>query len=237
MLKPEIGLVIFDCDGVLIDSEIISGRILISLLGEIGVDVDFGYVQRHFLGRSFTKVAAEIRGSFGKNLAPDFEDRYRRKLAAAFAADLRPMAGVEEVLGQIGTMYCMATSSSPARARISLELSGLARYFGERVYTASQVSLGKPAPDLFLHAAAAMGVPPNQCLVIEDSKPGVEAALAAGMKVLRFVGGSHMKSLGESIAAEIPDVLSLHSWEEFFEIVPELRQRRFAGGKRNVGQD
>jgi HAD superfamily hydrolase (TIGR01509 family) len=224
--KPaEIHLVIFDCDGVLIDSELISGSILIRLLGEVGVTVDAAYVQRHFLGRSFAKVAAEIRESFRCNLAADFEERYRRELAAAFAKELRPVAGVEAVLVQMGVPFCMATSSSPQRAAMSLELSGLAHHFDKRVFTSSQVANGKPAPDLFLYAASAMGVAPDRCLVIEDSSPGIEAAVAAGMKVWRFVGASHLRELQRPVGGKMARVPEFRDWADFFRLVPGLQSQ------------
>jgi HAD superfamily hydrolase (TIGR01509 family) len=230
----EIRLVIFDCDGVLIDSEILSGQILIELLGEIGVQVDFEFVQRNFLGRSFTKVAAEIRESFGKKLAPDFEERYRAQLAAVFKTELKPIPGIERILDEIGVHYCMATSSSPARAKMSLELSGLAHYFGDRYFTASQVARGKPAPDLFLYAASAMEVAPVNCLVIEDSTPGIDAALAAGMLALRFVGGSHMRNRQNAGGSAVPHVIEFNDWHEFFRIAPQLRRQTAPAGHGDV---
>jgi HAD superfamily hydrolase (TIGR01509 family) len=234
LYDPEIRLVIFDCDGVLIDSEILSGQILIELLGEIGVQVDFDFVQRNFLGRSFTKVAAEIRESFGTKLAPDFEERYRAQLAAVFKTGLKPIPGIERILGEIGVRYCMATSSSPARAKMSLELSGLAHYFGDRYFTASQVARGKPAPDLFLYAASAMEVAPENCLVIEDSDPGIDAAIAAGMLAFRFTGGSHMRNGQKAGGNAMPNVVEFNDWREFYRIAPQLRRQTAPAGHADV---
>ncbi|PWW02054.1 HAD superfamily hydrolase (TIGR01509 family) [Hoeflea marina] len=216
-------LVIFDCDGVLIDSEIISSRVLIRLLGDVGVHVDHAHVQRHFLGRSWPKVAAEIRIQYGLTLGTEFEERYRSDLLAAFETELRPVDGVEAVIAGLGVKSCVATSSSPKRARRSLELAGLAASFGEHVFTASQVANGKPAPDLFLYAAQSMGVAPEACLVIEDSRPGVEAARAAGMPVWRFIGASHMRGLDIAGPDDADGIRHFSRWAEFFELEPYLR--------------
>lgn len=225
MRDDAIDLVIFDCDGVLIDSEVISARILVEQLGRVGVHVDFPYVQKHFLGRSWTKVAAEVRISYGLDLDSDFEERYRSELLAAFETELRAMPGVDAVIDELGVTSCVATSSSPKRARRSLFLSGLAPRFGERLFTASQVRNGKPAPDLFLFTADSMDVDPARCLVIEDSMPGVVAARAAGMQVLRFVGGSHLKGLEQGELDQNGTLAVFDKWTQFFEMAPHLRKR------------
>ena len=218
MLEGSIDLVIFDCDGVLIDSEVISARILIGQLGRVGVHVDFPYVQKNFLGRSWTKVAAEVRINYGLDLSSDFEERYRSELLAAFETELRTVEGIEGVLDQIGVSYCVATSSSPKRARRSLELSGLSRYFGDRLFTASQVKIGKPAPDLFLFTAREMGARPERCLVIEDSMPGILSAKAAGMEVWRFTGASHLKGLDRQELDQGGTLTVFDKWRQFFEM-------------------
>lgn len=142
MHKSKVELVIFDCDGVLIDSEVISGNILIEQLGAVGIDVDFDYVQQHFLGRSFPWVVSEIGTRFGIALPPEFEDRYRQDLLAAFESGLRTVDGVEDVLRSLAVDACVATSSSPRRVERSLELVGLAGRFGGNVFTASEVDYG-----------------------------------------------------------------------------------------------
>ena len=232
MTSRDIELVIFDCDGVLIDSEIISARILISQLAAVGVNVDFAYVQKNFLGRSWTKVAAEVRVSYGLDLDSGFEESYRNELLTAFETELRPVTGVEAVLEGIGVAFCVATSSSPKRVRRSLELSGLAPFFGDRLFTASQVQNGKPAPDLFFLAAETMGVPPRNCLVIEDSIPGIRAAHAAGMGVWRFTGASHLRGQEFEPVDGIGDITVFDNWAGFFEMVPELKKKL----KVNAGQ-
>lgn len=184
-------LVIFDCDGVLIDSEVISARTLVELAAEAGIVFDAAYVAARFLGRSFPTVARAIAETWGRPLPPGFEAEYRARLLRRFEGELRPTPGAADALRRCAVPSCVATSSSPERARRSLEAAGLAALVG-RVFTASEVARGKPAPDLFLHAARRMGADPARCLVIEDSAPGLRAARAAGMDVAFFAGGSHL---------------------------------------------
>jgi HAD superfamily hydrolase (TIGR01509 family) len=193
MMEPD--LIIFDCDGVLIDSEVISARQLIAELAAYGVEMDMAFVSRHFLGRSYPVVLKEVRERWGVALPDRFETDYRARLLAAFSRDLKVMPGVFEAVRALRVPYCLATSSSPERMRRSLEITGLSVLFEGRCFTASEVARGKPAPDLFLHVAARYGVDPARCLVIEDSFNGVRAGLAAGMQVCRYVGGSHLAGL------------------------------------------
>ncbi len=215
-------LVIFDCDGVLIDSEIISAKMLVAELAGMGVEIDLDYVVRHFLGRSYPTVMKMIRADFGVALPDTFEVQYRTRLMAAFESGLRPMPGAAAVLSAMTTPWCVATSSSEPRARRSLEIAGLAGLVGERLFTAGLVAQGKPAPDLFLLAAERMGAAPGRCLVIEDSLNGILAARAAGMAVWRFTGGSN---LGGAPAEEPKDASPdrrFASWAEFAEIGAKL---------------
>lgn len=188
-----IELVIFDCDGVLIDSEVISAAMLIRELADHGVRIDADYVVRHFLGRSYPTVLATIRRDFDITLPTDFEAQYRARLLAAFETDLKVVPGIERVLRGMRLPWCVATSSSQSRAERSLQIAGLDALVDKRLFTAGMVANGKPAPDLFLLAARIMGTAPDRCLVIEDSLNGVRAARAAGMRVWRFTGGAHLR--------------------------------------------
>jgi HAD superfamily hydrolase (TIGR01509 family) len=223
MAKRVPRLLILDCDGVLIDSEIISARMLVAELSRLGVQIDLPYVSQHFLGRSYPTVMATIRREFGLDLPPEFETRYREALLEAFGRELKIMPGVADMLDDLSVPTCVATSSSPRRVEMSLRLVGLWDRLAPHIFTASEVSRGKPAPDLFLHAAARMGAAPQDCLVIEDSLTGVRAALAAGMKVWRFTGGSHM---GPDTPPEPEDARPHHrfaSFGDFYRIAPDLR--------------
>ncbi|WP_439271970.1 HAD family hydrolase [Pseudochrobactrum sp. HB0163] len=197
----------FDCDGVLIDSEIISANMLIEELAKFEIHIDRPYVAKHFLGRSYPTVFSTIRADFGVELPASFETHYREQLLKAFDKMLKIIPGVEPVLREMILPWCVATSSSLPRAEKSLELTGLRALVGERLFTASMVANGKPAPDLFLYAAKEMCVAPGRCLVIEDSLNGIRAARAAGMKVWYFMGGSHMKGQEFNESADLrPDL-------------------------------
>jgi HAD superfamily hydrolase (TIGR01509 family) len=218
--------VIFDCDGVLIDSEVISARIMIEELARENVEIDFAYFQQNFLGRGFAKVSADIRANSGQTISDDFESRYRSKLLNTFEKQLRQMPGIMSVLDTLSLPYCVATSSSQTRVHNSLRITDLARYFGENVFTASQVEHGKPAPDLFLLAAAEMRVDPINCLVIEDSQTGIEAALRAHMPVWRFTGGSHMKDYvprGDEKTLAIP---TFDNWAAFPDMLSQATSKQ-----------
>lgn len=221
----DIGLVILDCDGVLVDSEIISARMLIAELADFGLSIDMDFVARHFLGRSYPVVLEEVRRNFGVDLPPDFETRYRARLLAAFDREMRVMPDVEAAIRDMAVPVCVATSSSPLRVAHSLRLVGLWERLGPVCFTASEVRNGKPAPDLFLHAAARMGVSPDRALVIEDSITGVKAGLAAGMTVWRFIGGSHLAPEPEPEPEGARPHLRFDRFATFFDRAPELRTR------------
>ena len=191
MAQPD--LIIFDCDGVLIDSEPISCRTDAACLAEIGIAISAEEIMDRYLGISAAAMFADIEARTGRSLPADFADTLRGRIAAAFETDLMPMQGVEAALHLLPVRRCVASSSAPERLRHSLSLTGLLRYFAPHVFSATQVPRGKPAPDLFLFAATAMQAAPEACLVVEDSVPGVQAALAAGMRVIGFTGGGHCR--------------------------------------------
>lgn len=191
---PAFDLVIFDCDGVLVDSELLSARVLMAQLAELDIGLNLEQFRSEFLGRSFASAAVRLKLRTGRDLPPNFAPDYFIRLNALFATDLRPMAGVEQVLKSLAVQNCVASGSIPPRLDFSLKVCGLDTHFGTHVYSAAVVKNAKPAPDLFLHAAAAHGVPPSRCLVLEDSEMGVRAAHAAHMTVWHFAGGSHVKA-------------------------------------------
>jgi HAD superfamily hydrolase (TIGR01509 family) len=217
-------LVIFDCDGVLIDSEIISTSVLVEELARHGITIEVSHVLEHFIGHPYAVVAEKIAAIAGVPLPASFESAYRALLAQRFEAELRPMPGILDVLDALAVPYCAATSSSAERARQSLRAAGLAERFGERVYTVSMVARPKPAPDLFLHAAAAMGAEPKDCLVIEDSDLGIAAAQAAGMRAWQFTGGGHYAASHRRPSPAIKPDRSFHDMADFFQAAPHLRR-------------
>src|SRR5882672_3465228 len=191
MIKPD--LIIFDCDGVLIDSEVLSCRCLSEVLAGSGINLGVEQALDLFLGRSMAAVLQHYAGS-GQLIAEKFSTELTAKVRESFLSGLCPIAGVSAVLEDLQIPSCVASSSDFDRVSFSLSLTGLAPYFDSRLYTAEMVERGKPAPDLFLHAAAGMRADPRRTLVIEDSVSGVTAAKAAGMTVWGFVGGSHYQS-------------------------------------------
>lgn len=191
MTRPPTALVIFDCDGVLVDSEPIALRMLVEMLAEAGVPLDAAAVSDRFLGRSLASTRALLTEEFGLTLTDAALEDMRLKLYAAFGAELAPIPGVAETLPRLAMPFCVASSSQTERIRLSLDLTGLLPAFEGAIFSASEVANGKPAPDLFLHAAARMGVDPAACLVVEDSPAGVAAGRAAGMRVVGFLGGGH----------------------------------------------
>jgi HAD superfamily hydrolase (TIGR01509 family) len=186
-------LIIFDCDGVLIDSEVLACRTDAACLAEIGIAMSTEEILDRYLGVSASDMFADIELRHGRALPSGFPEMVRGRIATAFEADLKPMEGVEAALQTLPSRRCVASSSAPARVRQSLSLTGLLRYFDPHVFSATQVAHSKPAPDLFLFAADAMQAAPGRCLVVEDSVAGVCAAVAAGMRVVGFTGGTHCR--------------------------------------------
>ena len=184
-------LVIFDCDGVLVDSEVLSCRCLVEVLGRYGVPISLGEAFDRFLGRSSTAVEEYFLAITGSPLPLEFHSALYEYLSASYRSSLQLMPHIRAVLDAVDCAYCLASSSDADRVRMTLAVTGLDRYFGERVYTAAMVAHGKPAPDLFLLAAAKMRGCAAETLVIEDSVNGVVAGKAAGMTVWGFTGGSH----------------------------------------------
>lgn len=186
-------LIIFDCDGVLVDSELLSCRCLSEVLAEFDFQLSVEQALALFLGRS-TKAIEQHYRDLGQVLPDEFLPRLKARVLETFAAALQPIPGVGAMLSELKVPRCVASSSDLDRVSLSLDVTGLAPHFGGHLYTAQMVRHGKPAPDLFLHAAGKMQASPSRTLVIEDSVSGVQAARAAGMMVWGFVGGSHYRA-------------------------------------------
>jgi HAD superfamily hydrolase (TIGR01509 family) len=185
-------LILFDCDGVLVDSEAIACRVELAYLAELGHPIGAEEFHRRAVGRSEKDGKAMLEALWGRPLPADFIERNRALALAAFEVELQPVPGIRRVLEGLGTQHrCVASSSAPPRIARSLALAGLADFFGDHIFSAAEVPRGKPAPDLFLHAASRMAVDPAACLVVEDSVPGIAAAKAAGMAAIGFTAGSH----------------------------------------------
>ncbi|TKA13133.1 HAD family hydrolase [Actinacidiphila oryziradicis] len=193
-------LIIFDNDGVLVDSEPISNRILADYLTELGHPTTYEDSIRDYMGAALHRVHDTVLERSGLRLPDDFDETLHQRVFEAFRRDLRPVAGVAEALEKLdadGIPYCVASSGSHERIRVALRTTGLYERFGEeRIFSSQDVGRGKPAPDLFLHAAGAMGFEAHRCAVVEDSPLGAQAARAAGMDVYGFTAMTPEAKLG-----------------------------------------
>jgi HAD superfamily hydrolase (TIGR01509 family) len=182
-------LVIFDCDGVLIDSERLAVKVDVQVLRELGWPLTEAEVIERFVGRSDRDGRAMIETHLGRKLPEGFDEALEHRYRETFATALTPVDGVLEALDRIAVPMCVASSGTHDHLRYTLGVTGLYQRFAGRIFSADDVENGKPAPDLFLHAATQMAAKPRHCVVIEDSRPGVQAARAAGMRVLAYAGG------------------------------------------------
>ncbi|MGW1835649.1 HAD family hydrolase [Streptomyces sp. BBFR2] len=210
-------LVIFDNDGVLVDSEPISNRILAAHLTELGHPTTYEESIRDYMGSAMHRIHDLVLERSGKRLPEGFDDAFHDRVFAAFRTELKPVRGVDGVLDRLaaaGVPYCVGSSGSHERIRVGLRTTGLyGRFAEERIFSAQDVGRGKPAPDLFLYAAERMGVAPERCAVVEDSPLGVAAARAAGMEVYGFTAMTPAARLAEATGlfaemAELPALLS-----------------------------
>jgi HAD superfamily hydrolase (TIGR01509 family) len=186
-------LVIFDCDGVLVDSEVISCRAHAETLSRHGYPITADQVLVRFLGVSDREARLIVEAELGRNLPGDFESQVKQATLQFYAGDLRAISHVGEAIAAIDLLKCVASSGTPEKIRHGLTCAGLYDRLAPNIFSATQVARGKPAPDLFLFAAAQMQTAPARCIVIEDSVPGISGARAAGMTVLGFHGGSHCR--------------------------------------------
>lgn len=193
MAEPAGPLVIFDCDGVLVDSEMLSARTLSAALAAIGFPLSPADCIDRYTGISSRSMVRLIEAEWGRALPPEFLDDVRAADAAAYRAELQPIPGAREVLHALALPRCVASSGRLVKMRLTLGLTGLLAFVEPNLFSAEMVAHGKPAPDLFLFAAQRMGFAPAACIVVEDSLAGVQAGLAAGMRVLGFAGGSHVR--------------------------------------------
>jgi HAD superfamily hydrolase (TIGR01509 family) len=195
-------LLIFDCDGVLVDSEPLACAIDAEILTGLGFPYTPEEIASRFVGTSLKDMIRRIEAEHGRPLPDDFGEQVSGTLLARFETDLQPVSAVREAILALPYRRCVASSSTPDRIALSLRVTGLSDLF-ECAFSSVEVRHGKPAPDLFLHAAARMNTSPERCAVIEDSLAGVQAARAAGMRVIGFTGGGHC---GPTHAAALMDV-------------------------------
>jgi len=183
---PSIELVIFDCDGVLVDSELITNRVFAAMLRELGLPVTLEFMFARFVGHSMQHCWEEVARMLGREVPAQFKQELQLRTTAALQAEVRAVQGVEAVLDSLELPYCVASSGSHEKMATTLGATGLLPRFRDRIFSATEVPHGKPAPDIFLLAASRCGVEPSACVVIEDSAAGVTAGVAAGMTVYGY---------------------------------------------------
>jgi HAD superfamily hydrolase (TIGR01509 family) len=192
-MNPPPELIIFDCDGVLIDSEVLANRANVEFLSRLGITVTLEDYMQQFVGLSRREELEVLERHYAVQFPDDYEEALSRYKQALFERELKATPGIDDLLQRFSLPKAVASGSSPERLEHTLNLTGLWSLFDPHIYSTSLVAKGKPAPDIYLYTADKLGVLPERCLVIEDSVPGVQAAVAAGMTVVGFTGGSHIR--------------------------------------------
>lgn len=217
-------LVIFDCDGVLVDSEVVGCRVLSHYLDACGIKASIEQCAARYAGRSAHGIRELVEADSGIRLPDTFVSDVRRNTLQELSKGVIAIPGIKECLDEIRTDYrvCVASSGLHVKIRQSLDLSGLTDYFGTYLFSTSDVENGKPAPDLFQHAAKNMGVPPELAIVIEDSEAGVRGAVAAGMVAVGFIGGSHVQTGHEDVLHQAGAARVINDMRALPEIIRRL---------------
>jgi HAD superfamily hydrolase (TIGR01509 family) len=219
-------LLIYDCDGVLVDSEVLASEALAELMTTLGHPMSAAECARVFGGRSVNDVLARANGILGRPIPDNVGKQAAQQLMARFRRELKPVAGAAAAIASLPYPRCVSSSSAPERLTLSLEVTGLAPLFGPHVFSAAQVEHGKPAPDLFLLAARRLGEVPSEAIVIEDSTLGIEAARAAGMASIGFTGASHVAEDLTARLAEAGADLIITAMPDLPAAVAELAGRK-----------
>ncbi len=203
--------VIFDCDGVLVDSEDLSNQTILKMLWELDIPMTEALAIDVFTGRALSKNLAWIEDYFKVNLPDNFESEYRRRSFEAFKNHLKPVAGVQQLLKRLVLPKCVASSGPIKKMELNLFTTGLLGYFNGNLFSCYEINSWKPEPDIFLHAAKEMGFQPHQCVVIEDSEPGIKAAQAGGFKVYAYKNAYNKKLLDK---LDIPVIEDMNKLDE-----------------------
>ena len=202
--------IIFDCDGVLVDSEGISIRILLEQANSIGIDIDLDFAMKYFAGKSLKSCFVHMERIGGKAIPESFEAEYRKRSFDAFTADLKPIAGVIELMDKLTLDYCVASSGPLNKMEHNLNIVGLIDKFRGKMYSSYDIGSWKPEPEIFYHAAREMGYRPDECIVIEDSLAGIQAAKAGGFDVLGFLDNPDVNFLASENVRTFSDMAILN---------------------------
>ena len=209
--------IIFDCDGVLVDSEPITARILIQMCAEIGIQIDMDYVEAHFTGNSWAGCAALMEAKGGKKLPANFEKEYRSRSSEAFKKEIQPINGIPALIDNLSIPFAVASSGPTSKIRLNLGLIGLLEKFEPHIYSCWEIGKWKPDPAIYLHAAKLLNFHPSECVVVEDSLFGVQAGIAGGFRTIGYANQHTAPDLKAAGAEVIFDM------EELYEIVPSTR--------------
>ncbi|MBC2846527.1 HAD family hydrolase [Winogradskyella flava] len=209
--------IIFDCDGVLVDSEPLGNQVMVDMANTFGANIDLEYAYAHFKGNSLKNCIDKIKRLVGKDIPFDFEDEYRKRSFEKFKDEIEPIKGVNNLLDKLDIPFCVASSGPENKIRLNLELTGLLPYFESKIFSCYAIEKWKPDPEVFLWAARTMGFSPNECLVIEDSPIGVKAAVNGGFDVFGFTAHDYKDELKENATKvfdsmiNLPKLLESHS--------------------------
>lgn len=201
-------LIIFDCDGVLVDSEPLANRVFADMLNDLGLSLTLDDMFEHFVGRSMRQCMEKIETMTGQPVPPGFLSELHARTREAFEESLAPVQAVPELLASLETPFCVASSGSHDKMRLTLGITDLLPYFEGRMFSVSEVERGKPSPDIFLYAARQMGAEPARCVVVEDSPTGVAGAVAAGMAAVGYCGRTPAEKLVSAGASMTLDDMS-----------------------------
>jgi HAD superfamily hydrolase (TIGR01509 family) len=226
ILNANIDLIIFDCDGVLVDSEVISCRAHAETLTRHGYPITSDQVLKRFLGVSDREARLTIEAELGRSLPADFETQIKQAALQRYADELGAIPHVGEAIAAIDMPKCVASSGTPEKIRHGLTCAGLYDLLSAHIFSATQVKRGKPAPDLFLFAAEQMKAAPERCVVVEDSTPGVTGARAAGMIVLGFHGGSHCTPEHAAMLRAAGAAVTFDDMRQLPDLVARITQKR-----------
>lgn len=205
--------IIFDCDGVLVDSEPIGNQVLVDMANSYGADIDLDYAFKHFKGGSIYTCRDKIQALVNQPLSQDFIAEYRRRSYSAFKEQIQPVEGVKEVIESLSIPFCVASSGPTEKIRLNLELTGLLPYFEDNIFSCYTIEKWKPEPDVFIWAAKTMGFKPEDCVVIEDSLTGIQAAKAGGFDVFGFTAHDYNNEL------EAEATTTFNSMEKLLELI------------------
>lgn len=210
MIKP--GCIIFDCDGVLVDSETIGIRVLLDMTAEYGVTKDFTEAVDEFSGRRLRDVLNVLQTQAASPFPSNFEQSFREQSYKVFQTEVLPVDGIPELLSSLSIPFCVASSGPVEKIKLNLTLTGLLPYFGDRIYSGYDINSWKPDPGIFLHAAKQMGFAPADCVVVEDSRAGVTAGVSGGFKVFGYAKHSNpveLKKEGAQVFYSMHDLPGL----------------------------